>query len=397
MADFDNLTKDRVQKLKVTELKEVLSKRRLSTKGLKKDLVQRLEEAIESEHITPDEPMISQDVQDVQDADSDSSSEFESQESMTAETSIIEDHFSDPDVEEPSENKATEVSEEITKSETEPDTTENELQSPTQNEQVIKKEPKPLQEPAGETVDLESASSPESSVKENNLDRQISSSPENLSESELQEPAAEIQNSKTRGFSLNSLYVSNLTRPLMTSQLYNLFDKYGKRVDFWINSIKSRCYVAFETPDQALACHSAINGIHFPSDERPPISCGLITHERMMELVDEEEQGRTENAKLELVNSSSTDSNCGIELREVNSRQTKSTNISKNEPELKSKGSQNSSLQITQGREFKRKNINDPSNNKLLRTKTRPHLYYYPLTDHQVQLKKAKLSSKLQN
>ncbi|XP_065203338.1 apoptotic chromatin condensation inducer in the nucleus [Planococcus citri] len=62
------------------------------------------------------------------------------------------------------------------------------------------------------------------------------------------------------------LYITNLVRPFTVTQLRELLLRTGKIVEdgFWIDSIKSKCYVQFETEDEALETRHALHGIRWP-------------------------------------------------------------------------------------------------------------------------------------
>jgi len=73
----------------------------------------------------------------------------------------------------------------------------------------------------------------------------------------------------------NILHISNLTRPFTLSQLKELLGKYGALLTnvtsttsekhyFWINSVKSHCYVAFENENGARAAKEALNNSIWP-------------------------------------------------------------------------------------------------------------------------------------
>lgn len=79
----------------------------------------------------------------------------------------------------------------------------------------------------------------------------------------------------------NVLHITNLTRPFTVNQLKELLTKYGhlleiKREDklpsatsteqhyFWINSVKSHCYVAFENESDARTARDALDNLTWP-------------------------------------------------------------------------------------------------------------------------------------
>ncbi|CRK94026.1 CLUMA_CG007550, isoform A [Clunio marinus] len=67
--------------------------------------------------------------------------------------------------------------------------------------------------------------------------------------------------------SSNILYITNLVRPFTLLQLKHLLLRTGKIVEngFWIDKIKSKCYVKYETEDEASETRHALHGVTWPS------------------------------------------------------------------------------------------------------------------------------------
>uniref|UniRef100_A0A182PAN1 RRM domain-containing protein n=1 Tax=Anopheles epiroticus TaxID=199890 RepID=A0A182PAN1_9DIPT len=64
----------------------------------------------------------------------------------------------------------------------------------------------------------------------------------------------------------NILYITNLVRPFTVLQLKGLLARTGKIVEngFWIDKIKSKCYVKYDTEDEAIETRHALHGIRWP-------------------------------------------------------------------------------------------------------------------------------------
>ncbi|XP_067620325.1 apoptotic chromatin condensation inducer in the nucleus isoform X2 [Eurosta solidaginis] len=64
----------------------------------------------------------------------------------------------------------------------------------------------------------------------------------------------------------NILYITNLVRPFTVMQLKGLLARTGKMVEdgFWIDRIKSKCYVQYETEDEAVETRHALHGVRWP-------------------------------------------------------------------------------------------------------------------------------------
>ncbi|XP_053961325.1 apoptotic chromatin condensation inducer in the nucleus isoform X1 [Anastrepha ludens] len=64
----------------------------------------------------------------------------------------------------------------------------------------------------------------------------------------------------------NILFITNLVRPFTVLQLKGLLARTGKMVEdgFWIDRIKSKCYVQYETEDEAIETRHALHGVRWP-------------------------------------------------------------------------------------------------------------------------------------
>lgn len=72
--------------------------------------------------------------------------------------------------------------------------------------------------------------------------------------------------SPARHHSSNILYITNLVRPFTVLQLKGLLARTGKIVDngFWIDKIKSKCFVKYENEDEAVETRHALHGVRWP-------------------------------------------------------------------------------------------------------------------------------------
>jgi len=86
----------------------------------------------------------------------------------------------------------------------------------------------------------------------------------------------------------NVLHVSNLTRPFTLPQLKELLSKYGRilckdsKDYFWINPVKSHCYVAFEKEEEARLAREALHNTSWPQSNPKQLH---IEYSKMDELV----------------------------------------------------------------------------------------------------------------
>ncbi|XP_014883458.1 apoptotic chromatin condensation inducer 1b [Poecilia latipinna] len=74
------------------------------------------------------------------------------------------------------------------------------------------------------------------------------------------------QPSPPRGKVSNIIHVINLVRPFTLLQLKELLNRTGSVVEegFWIDKIKSHCYVTYTTMEEAVATRTALHGVKWP-------------------------------------------------------------------------------------------------------------------------------------
>ncbi|KAM6894407.1 apoptotic chromatin condensation inducer 1b isoform 5-T5 [Lycodopsis pacificus] len=74
------------------------------------------------------------------------------------------------------------------------------------------------------------------------------------------------QPSPPHGKVSNIIHVTNLVRPFTLGQLKELLNRTGSVVEegFWIDKIKSHCYVTYATTEEAVATRAALHGVKWP-------------------------------------------------------------------------------------------------------------------------------------
>lgn len=79
------------------------------------------------------------------------------------------------------------------------------------------------------------------------------------------------------------LCIKNLVRPFTVLQLKGLLARTGKIVEdrFWIDKIKSKCYVQYETEDQAVETRHALHGVRWPTSNPKCLSVDFGTAAEM--------------------------------------------------------------------------------------------------------------------
>uniref|UniRef100_UPI003AAC3C46 apoptotic chromatin condensation inducer 1b isoform X2 n=1 Tax=Centroberyx gerrardi TaxID=166262 RepID=UPI003AAC3C46 len=82
------------------------------------------------------------------------------------------------------------------------------------------------------------------------------------------------QPSPPRGKLSNIVHVTNLVRPFTLGQLKELLNRTGSVVEdgFWIDKIKSHCFVTYATTEEAVATRAALHGVKWPQSNPKVLS-----------------------------------------------------------------------------------------------------------------------------
>ncbi|KAJ2455656.1 Apoptotic chromatin condensation inducer in the nucleus [Coemansia sp. RSA 2424] len=345
--------------LKVADLRKELAARDLPTNGLKKDLVQRLEEALAAAG-TPVQPSGGEDEDQIDLLPADESAELEV-DHPEAEAAMVED------------------------------------------EDLLNGADKSMG-----MMDADDALEPERKRK---AEEQVVSETANT-HMETEDVAAVRPPSGLE----DSLYIKHLERPLTVYRLKEMLAKYGVVDDVWLNSIKTRGYASYATKEQAVAAHAAINGTRFPADHGKVVECGFITRTRMKELVAEEEAMSESVRNVDLMAVPVEGDNCGVALLNPRSASTAASKRQKTDRpvELRIKGDRASTLAaetsaslITAAAAAAASEAKDTSvrgrrgeaggrsekDASTRVTRSRPPITYRPLTDDEVAAKRASSGS----
>ncbi|EGG20438.1 SAP DNA-binding domain-containing protein [Cavenderia fasciculata] len=77
----------------------------------------------------------------------------------------------------------------------------------------------------------------------------------------------------------NILFIDKFVRPLKESACKDMLAETGNIVDFWMNNIKSYCYVSYTTEDEAAKTREAVYGLVWPPQNRSPLTAEFVTQE----------------------------------------------------------------------------------------------------------------------
>ncbi|KAJ1734482.1 hypothetical protein LPJ61_001051 [Coemansia biformis] len=293
--------------LKVAELRKELAERGLPTNGLKKDLVKRLEEALGSPSPSPSAGAAS-----AKNGDEDGIELLPADEQAEIDAKDIDSGHVDTDagadadantVSEPHDHNGTvggAVAREASVGATE-----------------AKDSGKRRAESPADVMNVDEGSDMAADDSERN--RGPAAVEAATAAADLQMSEAD-SGAEALAAELDSLFIKNLERPLTVYRMKEHLGQYGAIGDVWLNSIKTRAYASFATPDEAAAAFGGVNKTKFPPEHGQVLECGLITKARMAELVGAEEEMADAVHNLDLVEVPNEAGSCGVGLVNTKSR-----------------------------------------------------------------------------
>lgn len=91
------------------------------------------------------------------------------------------------------------------------------------------------------------------------------------------------QPSPPRGKVSSIVHISNLVRPFTLGQLKELLSRTGTLVEegFWIDKIKSHCYVTYCSSDEAVATRAALHGVKWPQSNPKVLSVDFCQQDEL--------------------------------------------------------------------------------------------------------------------
>lgn len=79
------------------------------------------------------------------------------------------------------------------------------------------------------------------------------------------------------------VHLCNLVRPFTLGQLKELLGRTGRlrHDDFWIDRIKSHCYVTYESVEEAVATRNALHGVKWPQSNPKVLAADFATQDEL--------------------------------------------------------------------------------------------------------------------
>ena len=99
-----------------------------------------------------------------------------------------------------------------------------------------------------------------------------------------------------------SLYIGSLVRPFTIPQLREMLNEYGEFVSssFWIDAIKTHCYLTYSTLASAVAAYDALSKNPWPSANTQSLTVFFVPTSQLPLLVAEEEQAKQSRNRVRL-------------------------------------------------------------------------------------------------
>ncbi|KAI7902502.1 uncharacterized protein BX663DRAFT_511269 [Cokeromyces recurvatus] len=411
-----------LSKLKVVDLRSELSNRNLSTKGKKDELVVRLAKAIEEENKDNEQSdtLEQPDGQATEKSEMEETSENKIEENQSSEENIEQSQIEekeDPektkeqekmdeapkeeDIQEPEKSITEETQQEAIniKSETEVKdmTSQPEQQQGTEETDEAQQEKEEVSKQTDKKPSEEV--SQEKSVKQSSEAEktEIDSNKRKRSADEIDDEKRTKMKTEEVNDAINSsaLYVKGFIRPLIIRHVQELLSKYGEVKRFWMDAIKTHCYVIYKNESEAKEAFKNINGLKFPVETGKELTVGSLTNEQIEKLIELEHNAAEQRLKVDW-ESNIEKIKAGETLPESPTTEGHRRHRSIGIDQVAKQLAQASSEPVSQAREVRiegsRQKQKELSLDDLFRkTKALPHLYYLPNTDEEAKIKLEKL------
>eukprot|EP01087_Luapelamoeba_hula_P007907 TRINITY_DN1946_c0_g1_i1.p1 TRINITY_DN1946_c0_g1~~TRINITY_DN1946_c0_g1_i1.p1 ORF type:complete len:336 (-),score=65.13 TRINITY_DN1946_c0_g1_i1:12-1019(-) len=159
----------------------------------------------------------------------------------------------------------------------------------------------------------------------------------------------------------NTLLITNFVRPFTLPAVRDYLGQHGRIVTFWIDAIKTHCYVTYEHVAEAVATRKVVDGVIWPPQNTSrPLRAEFVASDA--------NPGKPTNEEA----SATITLSSGRTVTRDPARNTRTTNLLKPVPCSKPQPSLEQLFQ---------------------KTKCKPAIYYLPLTDEQIARKKVATGS----
>ncbi|KAI9470821.1 MAG: hypothetical protein EXX96DRAFT_653899 [Benjaminiella poitrasii] len=433
-------------KLKVVELRSELSKRNLPTKGRKDELVARLNEAVEAEK-KDNQQQVAMEKLDDQNNEEPKENEEETNDQTSAaadESQLVEEDAKTVKEQE----SANELSKEKSKKLEEASFEETQKQKEETNDVSRNSDKEDNVEPKQETISDASKKTPaigetqqtegevsekidekivekaseeavekptEGGIENKPQENQIEKLVNETKEPEMMDQDSDANNKRKRSadelddekrmkiktgdlnnaIDSSALYVKGFIRPLIIRHVQELFSKYGEVKRFWMDAIKTHCYVIYEKESEAAEAFKNVNGLTFPVETGRKLTVGSLSNEQIEKLIDIEQNAAEQRLKIDW-ESNIEKLKAGESLPKSPATEGHRKHRSIGIDQVARQLAQASSEPTPQVREVRveppRQKQKELSLDDLFRkTQTLPHLYYLPNTDEEAKVNLEKL------
>ncbi|OZJ03255.1 hypothetical protein BZG36_03518 [Bifiguratus adelaidae] len=118
---------------------------------------------------------------------------------------------------------------------------------------------------------------------EKKIDTQATSTP----------PDTRVEGSET------AICVKNFVRPLVLGQVKELVGQFGETHTVWLDSIKTHCFVSYNSPEHAVHAVKGLHGIKFPKDTGRILDAFTLPEDIARKMIEEETLAQSERRRID--------------------------------------------------------------------------------------------------
>ncbi|KAF7721988.1 hypothetical protein EC973_003870 [Apophysomyces ossiformis] len=104
---------------------------------------------------------------------------------------------------------------------------------------------------------------------------------------------------ETRTISTSAIFIKGFLRPLIIRHVQEFIGKFGTVKRFWMDAIKTHCYVVYESQEEAQKAFDGIDGVVFPADTGRKLSVGGLTPEQAEVLIEQEQSAAEKRIRID--------------------------------------------------------------------------------------------------